>query len=153
MRFQIEVDGVMLIDRTLARFTQRIDDARPAFEEVADLFARELGKQFATEGGHASGQWRALSPKYAAWKARNYPGKKILERSGDLKRSLTRRPFGVEVIREHDMHIGTGVPYARFHQRGAGRLPRRPPLALTEDAKRRMVKIVQQYMVSLENRP
>lgn len=140
--------GDAQLDRTLARFADNIGDARPAWEVLAERFRRLEVRQFATEGRAASGGWPALSPTYAAWKARHYPGKPILEREGDLKRSLTRRPFGVEVLEATFMVVGSDVERGRYHQHGGGRLPQRRPVELPEAERRTWARVLQRFIVT-----
>jgi phage gpG-like protein len=141
--------GDVQIDRTLERFSDAVEDARPAWEAIADRFAHVERRQFGTEGRHASGGWAPLSPRYAAWKARHYPGRPILVREGDLRASLTQRPFGVERIEPHDAWLGSDVAHGRYHQRGQG-VPRRRPIELTEQERRTWVKILQRFIVTGE---
>lgn len=147
-RFTFSVEGETQVDRTLARFADNVGDARPAWEALAAKFARAERRQFATEGAYASGGWAPLSPKYAAWKERHYPGRPILELTGALKDSLTRRPFGVEVIEPGYMVLGSGIDYGKYHQAGGGRLPRRRPVELTEASRREWVRLIQRFIVT-----
>lgn len=150
MRLTIDVagaGGIPVLDRNLARFQQKLTDVQPALEAMASAFAKAEAEQFSTEGQKASGGWAALSPGYAIWKERNFPGKPILERTGELKKSLTQRPFGVEVISTMAMEIGTRLPYAVRHQQGGTHLPKRPPVALNEASRREITQILQKYIV------
>jgi len=147
-RFTFEVAGERQIDRTLLRFAENIDDARPVWEVLAQRFARAESRQFASEGAYGSGGWPALSPDYAAWKSHHYPGKPILERTGALKRDLTQRPFGVEVLEPGSMAVGTDISYAAYHQAGGGRLPRRRPVELPESERRTWVNLIQRFIVT-----
>lgn len=140
--------GEAQIDRTLARFADNVSDARPAWEALADRFAKAESRQFRSEGAYGSGGWAPLSPRYAAWKARAYPGKPILERTGDLKRSLTERPFGIEVIEPGFMVLGSAIRYGEYHQSGGPNLPRRRPIELPESERREWVKVLQRFIVT-----
>lgn len=146
-RLRFTFAGEAQVDRTLARL-EAVEDARPAWEAMAVRFARANAANFRSEGAYASGGWAPLSPRYAAWKARAYPGKPILEREGDLKRDLTQRPFGVEVIEPGFMVLGTALPYAAFHQQGAGNLPQRRPVELREQERREWVRILQRFIIT-----
>lgn len=148
VRFRLSFYGDTQLDRTLARFASAIADARPLWEKLANRFAAIERRQFASEGAYGSGGWAALSPNYAAWKSRHYPGKPILERDGDLKRSLTRRPFGVEVLEPHAMTVGSDIDYGRYHQHGGGNLPRRRPVEFPESERREWVRLIQRYIVT-----
>lgn len=148
VRFTFAVEGEVQIDRTLARFAENITDATEVWENLAARFARMERRQFDSEGAYGSGGWAALSPAYAAWKARAYPGKPILERTGDLKDSLTQRPFGVEVIEARAMAVGSGIDYGRFHQAGTSTMPRRRPVEFPESERRTWVKLIQKFIVT-----
>jgi phage gpG-like protein len=146
MQFTMRVDGVVLIDRHLLNVAERIEDAAPAFERIAGLFAEGEKKQFESEGSWGSGTWSPLSPAYASWKLRRFPGTKILERTGALKASLTQRPLGIEQITATRLRIGSGIFYGRYHQDGGPRLPKRPPLAMPEKQRRTITKVLQRYV-------
>ena len=147
VRLSFDFYGDVQLERTLARFDANVDDMTPAWEAMADEFAAIERRQFATQGRYASGGWAPLSPRYAAWKARHYPGKPILQREGDLVESLTRRPFGIEVITPDTMVVGSDVEYGRYHQHGDG-LPRRRPVELRESDRRKLTKIAHRYLVT-----
>lgn len=147
LRFTFAVEGDVQIDRTLVRFHENASDARPLWDHLADRFGALERRQFDSEGRYGSGGWPALSPRYAAWKARHYPGKRILERDGDLRDSLTRRPFGIEVIEARSMTLGSGVPYHRFHQLGDG-VPQRRAVELPESERRTWLRTIQRFIVT-----
>lgn len=148
VRFTFSVEGETQIDRTLARYADNVSDATALWDKLADRFASIERRQFDSEGAYGSGGWPSLSPIYAAWKARHYPGKPILEREGDLRDSLTRRPFGVEVIEPGSMTVGSGIPYGAFHQAGSGRLPQRRPVELPESERRTWVRLIQRFITT-----
>lgn len=147
--FNVNVDGVDVLDRTLVRFTERADDLSEPLDEMGDVVARLQAREFATEGRETRGGWAALSPDYRQRKARTHPGKPILERDGDLKRSLTRRPFGVDEVSRHVAVFGTDIPYARYHMDGTPFMPARPPLIgeVGKGPSREFVKILQRWVV------
>lgn len=140
--------GETEMQRTLHRWSDTLNDMRPAWNAIADRFARLEEAQFRTEGRRASGGWAPLSPRYAAWKAKRYPGRRILERTGDLQRSLTVRPFGVEVIERKFMAIGSDIDYGAYHQWGTRHMPRRRPVEVDEAEKREWTKITQRMITT-----
>jgi len=147
-RLTFDFYGDQQIDRTLTTLANHAQDARPAWRAMSRRFTTNNVRQFASEGAYASGGWAPLSPRYKAWKDRHYPGRKILARTGRLRRSLTRRPFGVEEIEPKYMRLGTDVPYAKYHQRGTEKMPRRRPVELPESERREWVKIMQRFIVT-----
>jgi phage gpG-like protein len=146
-RIRFEFFGEEQVNRTIMRTVDAADDATPAWEVLAKSFQLAQRKQFRSEGLYGSGGWAPLSPRYAAWKARHYPGAPILVRTGDLRDSLTQRPFGVEVIEPRYAVFGSDVDYGLFHQQGDG-VPRRRPVELPESLRRRWVKIIQRFLVT-----
>lgn len=146
-RLRFEFFGDEQVNRTILRTIDAAEDARPAWEVLAGSFQTAQRRQFRSEGTYGSGGWAPLSPRYAAWKARNYPGAPILVRTGDLRASLTERPFGVEVIEPRFAIFGSDVRYGLFHQQGDG-VPRRRPVELPESLRRRWVKVLQRWLVT-----
>lgn len=146
LRIRFSFYGDVQLDRTLARFQARAINATPAFEQIRESFLRAERRQFDSEGHYASGGWQALSPAYAAWKARHYPGRKILVRTGELERSLTEGPQ-INVIEPHMAIFGSAVEYGAYHQNGGENLPRRRPVELPASLRVRWVKIIQAYLV------
>jgi phage gpG-like protein len=145
-RFTFSVEGETQIDRTLAAYVDNISDATDLWDKLADRFAAAEKRQFNSEGGYGGSTWPDLSPAYAAWKSRAFPGKPILERTGELKRSLTSRPFGIEVLLPGSMVVGSGLPYGPMHQAGGGNLPRRRPVQLPESERRVWVRYIQNFL-------
>jgi phage gpG-like protein len=140
--------GDRQLDRTIADREERADDYRPAWDVLAERFRRMEVRQFRSEGRYGSGGWAPLNPRYRAWKARRYPGKTILRRTDELFRSLTERPFGVEVLERHVMVVGSDVDYGEHHQRGTPRMPQRRPVEMPESERREWVKTIQRFLVT-----
>lgn len=141
-------DGFDPFSNLLTRFQQRVQDAEPAFQAMANHFANMNREQFGTEGRRGGSGWSPLSPEYGRWKARVRPGKSILEFDGLLRDSLTKRPFGVDEITGTGMTVGTGVPYAPYHQNGTEKLPARQILAKpTREDTKLWAKMMQEFIV------
>jgi phage gpG-like protein len=143
---EINVAGIDVMARQLARYIDRVDDLRPALHRIARNLAAHNAENFDTEGvTGVYGRWAPLSPKYRAWKEKHYPGKPILVRTGALRRELTGSPLGIEDVTTRSIRMGTNVPYARYHQTGTHRMPRRQPVSLNEQMRRDMVKTLQRF--------
>lgn len=149
-RFTASVDGIPVLDRAFIRVEERISDFRflwPSF--AAEFYAIER-EQFASEGAKgASGKWAPLSPAYKAHKELTYPNMPILQATTALYQSLTGSDAADSVFRPEadQLTIGSRAPYGTAHQRGAGSLPSRPPISLTEADKRRLTKAIQLPLV------
>lgn len=143
-RLTFSVFGDAQVDRELVGIESAAEDLRPAWETLRGRFLTLERRQFASQGGY-SGGWAPLSPRYAAWKAVNFPGKTILRRTDHLYRSLTEGP-DIAIIEPGYMILGTSVVYAEHHQRGGGRLPRRRPVELPDSERREWVKVLQSFI-------
>ena len=148
VRLTLSIEGEKQIDRTLARFAENVNDATDLWDTLADRFAAAERRQFDSEGAYGSGGWTPLSPAYGAWKARNYPGKPILQRTGELMEGLTSRPFGIEVLLPGSMVVGSGTAHGKYHQAGGPNLPQRRPVELPESERRTWVKLMQRFILT-----
>lgn len=149
MDFRVNVDGADVLHETLVRFTERVSDLSEPLDAMGDVVARLQAREFDTQGGATRGGWAALRPAYARQKARTHPGKPILERDGDLRRSLTQRPFSIDEVDSHVAVFGTDIPYARYHMDGTPFMPARPPLIgeVGKGPTREFTKILQRFVV------
>lgn len=153
----------------LQRLATDINDWRPFWDQYfGPAWFRHMRNQFETEGEATGQRWANLSPAYEQWKLKHYPGRKILERTGALKSSLTDRgdPGMIFDSEQDSLTLGTSVPYAIFHQLGTGRrggasgrrkvkgyqygdshgMPARPPMRMGGDVFRLLVgKLLQQF--------
>lgn len=150
IHFTAEVLGEETINRAFNRVDRFISDFRNIWPAVIEEFYKIEGEQFGSEGSRGStGHFAALSPGYARFKAIAFPGKHILQATGALKDSLTGPDALDSVLRPEadQLTIGTALPYAIWHQRGTGRMPARPPIAMNETSKRRIQKAIQAGLV------
>ena len=152
-QFSISVLGEQQLARTFSRFADAVEDYRPAWPDVQTVMEHIEELQFSSQGAHGSGGWAALNPRYAAYKAARYGVKPILQRTGELKASLTENTGkSVREMRPLEFQYGTRVPYAGFHQSGTNRMPRRKLIDLTEADKRDIMRTIQRYLVSVVRR-
>ena len=141
-----EFFGEPQLARTLERFGGAEVDLSRAWTQITALFLDAERRQFASQGAYGSGGWAPLSPKYARWKARHYPGKPILRRTDELFRSLTVGPQ-VRIARPRLLVLGSAVSHGVYHTRGEGNLPRRRPVELPDSERRKITKIVHVELV------
>lgn len=141
------------MDRGIARFSDGLTDYRPIWPIIEDDFYAQEKAQFETEGKEGGEAWQQLAPEYAGWKELHYPGKPILQRTGDLVASLTSgtHPDSVRVRERKTLTLGSKLPYAIYHQSPAPRkaLPRRPAIMLTERFKRDVMRNIHVYLVQM----
>jgi phage gpG-like protein len=123
----------------------RCGDLRPFWGSIATVFSDREEYLFSSGG---AGAWPALSDKYAAWKAKHFPGMPILNREQSLKESLTPKfgkgnAFTVYEERPASLTIGTSHPYAVYHHEGiGGKKTKRPPIIMDEQTQIRMLEVL-----------
>ncbi len=149
VKIRCEVANEVQLSRAFETGIAEFLDLRKPFSMMADEFFESMANVFSAEGAFEErSRWQELSPAYAKWKARHFPGRKILERTGRMKRSLTTKggPDNVLEITPKSLSVGTRVPYAMYHQKGTSRMPMRKIIELTNAQKRRWVRIMHTYM-------
>lgn len=143
--------GETIVERRLLGFASNLEQPQDALEEIGTILREVVEQQFATEGGHASGGWPKLSDARVAYKAQKGLDPHILRAADDLMNALTRKfdPAHIEQVEGDSLVFGASVPYGIYHQSSKARtkIPFRPPVALTEGDKRKMVKAVQAVLV------
>lgn len=103
---------------------------------------KEIAIIFASEG---YGQWPPLSPKYAAQKAKRYPGKKMLRATDAYFRASTKKdaPGNITHYTKDYMEYGAdlsyfeslvGFPYPIVHEKGSSKHPQRSVYELAENS-------------------
>jgi phage gpG-like protein len=152
MQIRISVFGDDVLARDLLRMKDRAMDMRPAFEAIHESFKTVEDWQFGTQGGVH--KWAPLAASTVAYKARLGLDPRILHATLRLRKSLTETANADHIFEatRDTVVMGSRVPYGIFHQstRPRRRLPRRPPVDLSETAKREWVKILQRYLTTGE---
>lgn len=146
LKFDATVTGDAQVAGALRTIVGKMTDLRDLYETTLEPeFYTMMERRFATEGG--TERWPALSRRYAAWKARNFPGRRILEREGIMREGLTRRGgrFQVRRLDATTMELGTSARYAQHHQFGTRRMPRRKVIDFAGDDARRWQAAVEAY--------
>ena len=148
--WKFEIDGDKEIIHDIGLAIDRTTDLGPVWPKVYDAWMAWQKKVFATEGEAIGTRWESLSPNYAAWKAKRYPGKTILRRTDTLYHSLTKRSAKgtVYVPEKQALRIGTDISYAKYHQSREPRrsLPRRPFIMLTPAMMTNFSKLIHKYL-------
>lgn len=150
MELVIEAFGEKILHRKLMRFADNLAVPIVALEAAGDHLRAAAAKQFGTEGGYASGGWAALADSTVAEKARKGQSPQILRATGALMDSLIDKfdPNHIERLSPNTLTFGSMIPYGGYHQTGTSRMPKRPPVALTEADKRLLVKEMQAALIA-----
>ena len=127
------------LDVRLTGLEGAMQDLTPVYQkDVHQIFMDMEKRHFATEGAHAGVQFVPLNPGYAAWKAKQLEGSRpILQFTTRMYASLAFEGSSDHVVRVGPSfaEYGTRVPWARHHQFGTKKMPKRlviPPLTKAE---------------------
>lgn len=105
---RLEVSGLREAQETLRGMADRARNARPALEEVAEVFYRLEERRFRSRAG---GRWPVLKERT---RKRRKGRARVLRDTDKLYRSLTSRATGsIRRIGPDRMTLGTRVPYAK----------------------------------------
>lgn len=169
--FFFELEGLAENERALSLLLAGLTDLRPFWPLVVPAFIRWMREQFDSEGDWGGEHWAPLSPDYLAYKMQRYPGKPILQATGELRQAASRprrRATGqfLELIIDDSGYTHGGSrprATAPYHQFGGGseeiggeegRPPRREliPEILPAEAQTDLHEIAERYVQDLARR-
>ena len=125
---QVKIQMTPQLNTVLRNIEQLSNNLTDGFdwESLAPIVAEAADNIFASQG---RGVWPQLSEAYARWKARNFPGKGILELTGAYRNAATQigSPGNVITTTENSLTYGVeGLDYPVYHETGTDRMPARP---------------------------
>jgi phage gpG-like protein len=144
-KLKIEVIGEQAFNAALIGLNHKVDDLTPVWQAIQPLMFDIFKEQFQSEGAAGStGKWKKLSSPYKEIKAKLYGDQNILHATGAMEESMTGNTSHTVIdLQKQEAGFGTDLKYARFHQTGTARMPRRAIVALSDDQTRRMAKAIQ----------
>jgi hypothetical protein len=126
IRMQISLTGITELQGSLDRIRAVAHDFTPELREIGEWYMGFLiNDVFETEGGVIGEPWAPLNPEYAKEKAEHYPGRGILEASGKMRTSWRLYTTAQYALIENYAQSDGGEYYAKFHQEGTRKMPRR----------------------------
>lgn len=140
MEFTIEVQGAEAIQGKLRRLQSSLLDWSVAMFAIGTAYKAYFSSiPFASRGGVYGRVWPDLNPSYKSWKAKKFPGKPMLVRTGAMQQG-----FNFMATRNL-VKIGNTVPYFEKHQKGVG-TPQRIVMALTKERRKAATDILEQEL-------
>lgn len=136
------------MSRRLRIMADKVRDWSPAFQDTArelkNIFSNDV---FQTEGGIIDEHWSPLKQAYAIQKAKKFPGKGILEATGDMRNSF------MTLWRPDMAQVWNTATYFKYHQSNQPRtrLPRRVMMKLALQQREQVVKIFHYYFQRVTN--
>jgi phage gpG-like protein len=147
----VKPEGIRVFQQRLNDIASRSDDATPVLRKVAEEFRSDQRANFA-RGGRP--RWKPLSPEYAAWKARKYPGRPVGVLTGAMRAALVSKfdPYHLEVVKSDQLRVGSTNPVSNLFngKHTVHKQPKRKLISLTPTRRREYLKMVQDYLVDGE---
>lgn len=109
------------------RLGTKLHDFSKAMSLIGDEVIRYYDSQvFASQGGILGTRWASLNPIYAKNKAKRYPGRGILVKTGNMQRSFVARTT------HESVEVTNTAPYFKYHQSSESRskMPYRPMMSV-----------------------
>lgn len=123
VKIDVDVDTAKVL-RSLSEMEDRADNQRPVLEHGREILKRANAENFASNGLPVGG-WAPLDAEYGSWKSANFPGAPPMVRTGRLFRDLTTLRGAGNVIGQNVATFRANVKYAKFHQYGTTKMPKR----------------------------
>lgn len=106
----------------IQRLAVFLTDLRSFWPLVVPLATSWWRRMFETDGEFGGERWAALSPEYEAWKSVHFPGKGILQRTGEMKRAVSNPSRAVTPT---SLTLTIEDPKLPYHQEGTANMPQR----------------------------
>ena len=120
---------------------------KPVMEDIRDELQLAWTANF-TANGLAVGGWAPLDAKYGAWKAVHFPGAPPLVQTGHLFQAIASlRGNEVEINRDGARFNLPNIRYAKFHQYGTSKMPKREIIFEPRGQQRRWTHMMQQHVL------
>lgn len=124
-RVQVRVYNEKQAIVRLEGIKQRLENQQVPLRQARAMLAAANAKNFSSNGLPVGG-WAPLDAEYGAWKSRRYPGAPPMVANGKLFRSLIALDGGsMNIVSPKSATYGTDVEYAKFHQYGTRKMPKR----------------------------
>lgn len=120
----------------------RMEDLSPVMEKAGQILEEEVLRHLDNQES-PRGMFVALTPKYAAWKAKHYPGKTILRASDDMRKSVSsdHTTFSAEAG-------PVGIAYAAVHNYGGGNnIPQREYAWIADETGQELEELTIDYIM------
>lgn len=149
------LDGLPVFHRAFLKLEGILSDWRPAWDAVADWFYAMMDSQWQSGGATGGTPWQDLADSTIEWKAAHGWGGaaflSTLERTGDMKRSFTKKGAKDNIDRRERNYAewGSTDRKARFHQEGvpSRHLPQRVILIVNDPRRLALQKAIQRALV------
>lgn len=133
LQVTIKVSGLTETQKRFVRMSRDFHDFRDAMKRIGVEGSQYFGSvAWNSQGGVYGARWQSLSTRYAQRKAKQYPGRGILEKSGGMKHA-----FDYTDLSKDGVVLTNLAPQFKYHQSTAPRtkIPRRQMIGVSTGLK------------------
>jgi len=131
-----EIDGMQ----------HRAENFKPIFRKIREELRAAWSDNFTTHG-LAVGGWAPLTAEYASWKTTRFPGAPPMVQTGMLFRSVASiNSANVEMDRNSVRFSLPDIHYAKFHQYGTSKMPKREIIFEPVGAAKRWAEMMAEHV-------
>ena len=161
LNFQIRVKNARGLNMAFGGIVAKIRDWRALWPAVINQLNKAEGRAYQTQGAlTATGEWEALSDKYAQAKERKYPGQLIETASGRARAALTGHTADtIEELHPLFMRWGARIltkngrwDILTLQQTGTKKMPARRLMDFTDEDRAIIQKQIQREAVNFSRR-
>ncbi len=138
--------GDVVLARGISRYGDAVRDFSPVWDQIRNDFHRIESEQFDSQGSRAGHPWAPLSPTYEAWKAKHFPGRSILQLTGQMWGEFAVGVGMQTTIEPMRLTMTPSMQRAVYHQQGTRTMPQRKVVDLTEEDKMGWMKMIHNYV-------
>jgi phage gpG-like protein len=149
----LEIDAEDAIDR-MKDIKKRLKNLKPVFRWARDEIEKANAMNFAAGGLPNANRWpkRDEDSLYGSWSVKRVSRfgfrPVMMVRTGNLFSSLTRvSDHSIRVIDKTSAEFGTDVEYAKFHQYGTSKMPKRKIVYTPQSFPRDLASKVGEFIV------
>lgn len=143
IKIQIDIKGAEEALSQLGDIDKAFGSWKPELKQMGDylknFYSNEL---YESEGAVWGSRWAQLSEPYKFNKRILYPGRGILQRTGDM-----RRGYDYEATNDR-VTLWNTQEYAKYHQFGTKKMPKREIIGIDRKRREEVVKIFKQGIVN-----
>lgn len=139
----ISIDGAAEAAKRIGTVSSAVQDLHPVMGEIGKYLSRFFASEvFASRGSVIGEPWPALNARYAVQKAKRYPGRPPLVRTGVMQRNF------VFISGATFARVTNKDPKFNFHQSDAPRskMPERIMMKVDEARAREIARMVGRFL-------
>jgi hypothetical protein len=132
--FTVDIQGIAGVEAHLDQIKEILSHSKTELEQIGNDLMQFFSEDVFESQGQVYGQaWAALNAKTVTSKLGKYPGRGILEASGKMRHAWDLVATDEYAIIKNTATNKDGAFYAKYHQDGTPKMPKRVIAKLDEE--------------------